>query len=296
VSLGYLLSSAVAESIGTLSGAVHEVADGDLTVEVPVEGPNELAELAAGFNEMTCRLREAEAERDAMETSRRELIAAVGHDLRTPLASVRVVIEALADGLVEDRETAERYLETARRDVGVLSRLIDDLFVLAQLDSAGIQLDIERNSLSDLVSDTLGSFAVRAESEGLRLQGESRAQPDVAEFDASYVGRALANLVENALAHTPEGGEVRVETDAQPGVVRLSVCDTGAGVDATDLPRLFDRFYRGEASRSRATGGSGLGLAIVKAVAEAHGGEVGVESESGAGATFWFSLPAVRSA
>jgi two-component system sensor histidine kinase BaeS len=290
VSLGYLLSSAVADSIATLSGAVSEVAEGDLAVEVPVEGPDELAKLAAGFNEMTCRLREAEADRDAMEASRRDLIAAVGHDLRTPLASVRVIIEALADGLVEDPDTAERYLRTAQRDVGVLSRLIDDLFVLAQLDSAGIQLDLETNSLSDLVSDTLGSFAVRAERQGVRLEGESEARPDAIDFDALYVGRALSNLVDNALAHTPEGGVVRLETETVDEGVRIGVADTGPGVEPADMPHLFDRFYRGEASRSRATGGSGLGLAIVKAVAEAHGGEARVSS-SDEGATFYFMLP-----
>jgi two-component system sensor histidine kinase BaeS len=204
------------------------------------------------------------------------------------------VIEALADGLVEDRETAERYLRTAQRDVGVLSRLIDDLFVLAQLDSGGIQFDLETNSLSDLVSDTLSSFSVRAERQGVRLEAESDARPDALVFDALYIGRALSNLVDNALAHTQEGGAVRLETQSVREGVRVSVSDSGPGVAAADVPHLFDRFYRGEASRSRATGGSGLGLAIVKSVAAAHGGDAGVSS-SDEGATFYFTLPLVQS-
>jgi signal transduction histidine kinase len=291
VSLGYLLSSAVAESIGRLGRAVHDVAEGDLSVKVPVEGPAEIAMLAEGFNEMTQRLCEAEAERDAMEASRAELIAAVGHDLRTPLSSVRVVVEALADGVVDDPEIRERYLKTAQRDLLVLSRLIDDLFVLAQLDSTGIQLDLSTNSLSDLVSDTLGSFAVKAESRQVTLSGSSLAEPDVVVFDATYVGRALTNLVDNALAHTPEGGEVSIVTEAAEGRVAFRVSNTGDGVEPSDMPRLFDRFYRGDASRSRATGGSGLGLAIVRAVSEAHAGSVGVANRPGGGAAFWFELP-----
>jgi signal transduction histidine kinase len=291
VSLGYLLSSAVAESIGRLGSAVRDVAEGDLSVKVPVEGPSEIAMLAEGFNEMTQRLCEAEAERDALEASRAELIAAVGHDLRTPLSSVRVVVEALADGIVEDPEERERYLRTAQRDLVVLSRLIDDLFVLAQLDSAGMELDLRMNSLSDLISDTLGSFAVKAEQRNVTLGGMSLARPDVIVLDASYVGRALTNLVDNALAHAPEGGDVSIVTEtAERGVV-FKVSNTGDGVDPADMPRLFDRFYRGEASRNRDTGGSGLGLAIVKAVAEAHAGSAGVANRPEGGAMFWFELP-----
>lgn len=291
-SLGYLLSGGVVAAVAGLNRAAAEVAAGDLEVEVPVDGSDEVAALAASFNEMTRRLREAQAERVEVEAARRDLLTAIGHDLRTPLASVRVILEALADGVVDEPATVARYLRTAQGELNSLSLLVDDLFILAQLDVGAIEMERQPNSLSDLVSDTLESFSVRAERLHVTLRGEPSRSPSVAAFDARYVGRALANLVENALCHTPPGGEVILRTGGVPGGLSVEVSDTGPGIDAADLPRVFERFYRGESSRNRATGGSGLGLAIVKGVVEAHGGSVGVEAPPGRGATFTFTLPA----
>lgn len=296
VSLGYLLSSTVAAAVGRLSTAATEVADGHLGVAVPVEGPKELADLASTFNRMTQQLREAEARRAALEAERRDLIVAVGHDLRTPLASIRLVTDALADELVDDPETAARYLQTAQRDLDVLSALVDDLFLLTQLDAGGVELDVQENSLSDVVSDTLEAFAVRAENRRVRLEGSSRAEPDVAEFDVRYVERALANLVDNALRHAPDGGRVEITTRTVPGGAQVRVADDGPGIDPADLPHVFDRFYRGETSRNRTTGGGGLGLAIVKSIAQAHGGSVEVSSVAGRGSTFTLTLPVAGAA
>jgi signal transduction histidine kinase len=289
--LGYLLSGSVVAAIARLNRAAREVAGGDLDVEVPVEGSDEVAALAASFNEMTSRLREAERTRLEVETARRDLLAAVGHDLRTPLASVRVIVEALADGVVDDPETVARYLRTAQGHLNALSHLADDLFMLAQLDSGGVELERQPNSMTDLISDTLQSFSVRAEQQEVALRGEPGATVDIVIFDARSIERALANLVENALRYTPPGGEVVVRSAAVPGGLSVSVSDTGPGIADADLPRVFERFYRGEASRSRATGGSGLGLAIVKAVVEAHAGSVSVETALGRGTTFSFVLP-----
>ncbi len=289
--LGYLLSGSVVAAIARLNRAAREVAGGDLDVEVPVEGSDEVAALAASFNEMTSRLREAERTRLEVEAARRDLLAAVGHDLRTPLASVRVIVEALADGVVDDPETVARYLRTAQGHLNALSHLVDDLFMLAQLDSGGVELERQPNSMTDLISDTLQSFSVRAEQQEVTLRGEPDATVDVAIFDARSIERALANLVENALRYTPPGGEVVLRSAGTPGGLSVSVSDTGPGIADADLPRVFERFYRGEASRSRATGGSGLGLAIVKAVVEAHAGSVSVETARGRGTTFSFVLP-----
>ncbi len=292
VSIGYLVSSTVVAAVRTLNRGAEEVARGNLDVVVPEHGPEELAELARHFNEMTSRLKEVEAERAVFERARRDLIMAVGHDLRTPLASVQVITEALADGVVDDPATVRRYLNTARRDLDTLSRLVDDLFVLAQLDSDGVQLDRRPNSLADLVSDTLEAFSVRAEQQEVELHGEALSGIPDLEFDASYVGRALANLMDNALRYTPPGGEVVLKTVPVADGVEVQVCDSGPGIDERDLPHVFERFYRGDESRSRAHGGGGLGLAIVKGIVEAHGGTVGVRVAPGAGTTFSFVLPA----
>jgi signal transduction histidine kinase len=292
VSLGVLLTSGVVAAIARLNRAARDVAGGDLDVVVPIEGSDEVAELTASFNQMTRRLREAEESRREVETARSHLLTAVGHDLRTPLASVRVIVEALSDGVVDDPDTVARYLRTAEGDLNALSHLVDDLFMLAYLESGGLELERQPNSMTDLISDTLESFALRAERQRVTLRGEPCGTADVAEFDARYVERALANLVENALRYTPPGGQVVLQADAVPGGVSVKVSDTGPGIAEAEVARVFERFYRGEASRSRATGGSGLGLAIVKGIVEAHGGSVAVETAPGRGTTFSFVLPA----
>ena len=292
LSLGYLLSSTVASAVRSLNEGAEKVSAGNLDVVVAEQGPDELAELARHFNEMTVRLKHAEDERAAFEQARRDLILAVGHDLRTPIASVQVIIEALTDGVVSDDATVSRYLATARRDLGRLSGLVDDLFVLAQLDSGGLEMDRRMNSLTDLISDTLESFSMRAQQQQVRLHGRALTGIPNLAFDASHIGRALANLVDNALRHTPAGGEVVLEMAAVRGGVEVQVRDSGPGVQVKDLPHVFERFYRGEASRSQAQGGGGLGLAIVKGIVEAHGGTVSVSDGTGSGATFSFVLPA----
>jgi signal transduction histidine kinase len=211
--------------------------------------------------------------------------------LQTPLASIRLVLEALSDGVVDDPATAQRYLDTAQKDVRSLSLLIDDLFQIAQIDAGGLRLDYANGSLSDLVSDTLESFAELAERKQVRLTGDAPPDCDPVWMDTPRVGRALTNLVGNAVRHTPSGGEVRVQAQRSAAGVQVEVDDTGEGIPPDDLPFVFERFYRGEKSRSRATGGAGLGLAIARGIVDAHGGRIWVENRAGGGARFVFTLP-----
>jgi two-component system sensor histidine kinase BaeS len=292
IALGYVLTGGVTSAVGRLTRAAQEVASGELDVVVPVEGSDEVAALATGFNDMTRRLREAERVRAESEAARSHLLTAIGHDLRTPLASVRVIVEALSDGVVTEQDTVARYLRTARGDLATLSLLVDDLSTLANLESGAMVLERQTNSMADLISDILESFSLRAQQQGIVLRGETGPHADVADFDARLVERALTNLVDNALRYTPPGGEIVLATDLAADGLCVCVSDTGPGIAEADVPRIFDRFYRGEASRSRATGGSGLGLAIVKGVAEAHGGSVGVETSRERGTTFSLVLPA----
>ena len=222
---------------------------------------------------------------------RRNLIAWAGHDLRTPLASIQALVEALADGLVEDPAMQQRYLRTAQRDIQSLSLLIDDLFDLAQFDAGALELSLQPVDLNDLISDTVNRFAEVAARKGVALSGHAAAGADLVRVDVQKIERVLANLIANAIRHTPAGGDVRVQARRQGAVTLVEVIDTGEGIAADDLHYIFDQFYRGEKSRSHATGGSGLGLAIAKRIVEAHGGEIGVESEAGQGARFWFTLP-----
>lgn len=292
VALGLFLSAAVTDKIAALSRGADAIAQGQLRTRVAVAGRDEIAALARSFNSMASRLEGAERKQQELDTLRRDLIAWIGHDLRTPLTSVRAIVEALADGMVEDPETRLRYLRTAKREIGALSSLIDDLFDMAQMDTGGLKLDRSPNAISDLLSDTIESFRAMAEERRIALSGLAAPGVDPVYIDARQISRVLANLVSNALRHTPTGGRVMLHAyPTHGGVVVVEVSDTGEGIRPEDLPHLFDQFFRGERSRSRATGGSGLGLAIVKAIVEAHSGQIRVESTVGKGTRFTFTLP-----
>lgn len=289
--LGYFLSSAITERIRLLDQAARAIQAGDLSVRVPVSGNDEVAALAHTFNQMAARLQEADSRQHALEELRHDLVAWAGHDLRTPLAGVRVLVEALADGMIDDPQTSHRYLEQARKQIDHLSLLIDDLFQVSQLDAGGIPLNLEPASLADLISDTLENFSGLAARQHITLTGRAASGIDPLEMDVQRIGRVLNNLVDNALRYSPPGGRVSVQAQVVDGSVRVTVEDRGEGISPADLPHVFDRFYRGEKSRNQATGGSGLGLAIAKGIIEAHGGQIGVESSLGRGASFYFCLP-----
>jgi signal transduction histidine kinase len=291
ISVGYFLSAALTDRIVTLDAAAKEVAKGRLSVRVPVTGNDEMASLARTFNQMAVKLEETANKQQELDMLRRNLIAWAGHDLRTPLASVRAIVEALADGMVEDAATVERYLQTAQRELLSLSLLVDDLFELSQLEAGGLRLERSLNSISDLLSDTVESFSELAARKEVTLQGGAEPGVDPVLMDVQLVGRAVSNLLGNALRHTPPGGSVQVHASKVADGVMVEIRDTGGGISADDLPHVFDRFYRGEKSRSRATGGAGLGLTIAKGIVEAHGGRIGIESSVDQGTCIFFVLP-----
>ena len=290
--LGYFLSSTITRRIETLKSAAHQLAEGDLSTRAPLEGKDEIAALAASFNQMAERLQEADARQRELDSLRRELVAWATHDLQTPLTAIRVQIEALADGVVDDPETAQRYLRTTQRQVNDLSMLIDDLFQVAQLDAGGLVLQPATCSLSDLISDTLESFSALARERDVTLSGSATADVDPVTLDSLRTGRLLNNLIGNALRYTPGGGAVTVSAWRQGPEVHITVVDTGEGINPEDLSHIFERFYRGEKSRNRGSGGSGLGLAIARGIARAHGGDISAESQLGVGTTFHIHMPA----
>jgi signal transduction histidine kinase len=291
LSLGYVLSASITGRISDLSRAARHIARGDLSTRVHVTGQDELAELAGAFNSMAAQLERAEEDRQELDALRREMVAWVGHDLRTPLTSIRVVVEALADGVVDDPETEERYLRTARQHIHSLSQLLDDLFDVVQMDTRSIVLDSQPACIADLISDTLESFSALASRAEVRLVGNTEPHMDALPMDVRKVGRVLDNLVLNAIENTPPGGKVRVKAAGMDSGVLVEVEDDGEGIDDEVLPHVFERFRRREGSRPRDSQKAGLGLVIAKGIVEAHGGEIGVESVVGEGTRVWFSLP-----
>jgi signal transduction histidine kinase len=292
IALGYLLSTTLTERIALLNRAATDIAAGKLSTRLAVQGRDEVAQLSHTFNQMATQL-EAMAQKQAeMDRMRRDLIAWVGHDLRTPLASVRAILEALGDGIVEDPDTVTRYVQTAQRDIRSLSALIDDLFEMAKLDAGGFTLEKVTLPIDDLISDTMESFSELARQRGITLTGSVAPRTGVVNADVQKLGRVLANLISNALRYTPEGGTVSVTAKPVGSTIHVEVSDSGAGISPDDLPRVFEQFYRGDKARSRAAGGgAGLGLAITKRIVEAHGGTIGVESKVGEGTRFHFTVP-----
>jgi signal transduction histidine kinase len=291
VVLGNFFAQTLTERISRLERATRDIQAGNLSARASLSGRDEIAALAQSFNQMADRLQEADDRQREIDRLRRDLVAWAGHDLRTPLASIRLLIEALVDGLVTDPQVSQQYLQQAKKQVDVLATLVDDLFQVSQIDAGGLPLDRESGSLADLISDTLESFSAVAQQHGIRLEGSAAAGIDPLTMDVRRLGRVLNNLLSNALRHTPDGGSITLRAEPDGGRVCVTLSDTGNGIAPQDLPHIFDRFYRGDKSRSRATGGAGLGLAIAKGIVEAHGGQISVRSEPGQGATFRFTLP-----
>jgi signal transduction histidine kinase len=291
ISFGVTLSRQLLSGIEAVSEGARRVAAGELDARVEWESTDEVGGLARGFNHMAARVASATRQREEAEMARRELIASVSHDLRTPLASVRAMVEAINDRVVTDHETVDRYLRSVQIEIGQLSRLIDDLFELSRLDAGALTLQLEEGSVRDLLSDTVEAFQPEASRKGVRLTGEADSSLPTVPMDAARVQQVLSNLVQNAIRHTPARGHVMLQACECPDGIRVDVVDSGEGVTPQDVPHVFERFYRGDRARGRNGGGAGLGLAIAKGLVEAHGGEIWVESRPGMGARFSFVLP-----
>jgi signal transduction histidine kinase len=294
VGFGLLYAMPLSSRIERVRAGTERIAGGQLGSEVRVEGHDEVAGLADDFNRMARALEEAAEREREMEQARRDLVAAVSHDLRTPLASTRALIEALADGIAADPQAERRYLSSASRELEYLSRLVDDLFELARIEAGLLQLTLEEASLHDMISDTISSFQPQAEQKGVRLAGEIIDEVDPVLANPPRLQRVLHNLVSNALRHTPADGAVTLRASLEGEDARVEVSDTGEGITTEDLPRVFERSFRDEQPRTRAekddAPGAGLGLAIARGLVEAHGGTMDVESDLGRGSRFYFTL------
>lgn len=250
----------------------------------------ELAELADQLTATSARLAEATARERALESSRRELIAWVSHDLRTPLAGIRAMAEALEDGLVDGDDVA-RYHRTLGVEADRLAELVDDLFELSRIESSTLQLTLERVRLDEVVSDALASAVPVARAKGVRLAGNVGEPAPVVQVAAAELSRVVRNLLDNAIRHTPADGSVVVETGADDAAAFISVLDSCGGIPDDEIDRVFELAFRGDAARTPGEhGGAGLGLAIARGLVEAHRGEIDVRNEA-AGCRFTVRLP-----
>lgn len=223
---------------------------------------------------LAVRLAMEERARGEIEEARRQLVAAASHDLRTPLASLRLLVESIDDGVVTG-ETRDRYLGEIRTHVGVLSDLVDDLFELSRIEAGDISWTMRQVELGGLIDDTVAAMRAPAEQRGVHIAAELPEGDVLAEANAEKVQRVLFNLIQNAIRHTPADGSVTVRAHRDGGGVEVEVADSGEGIPAGDDERVFEAFYRGDAARGE--DGAGLGLAISRAIVEAHGGKIWLE-------------------
>ena len=270
----------MAAPIGEVMEAADRVAGGDYATRVEARGPGEVGRLAHSFNQMTERLQ-------ANETQRRALLADVAHELRTPLSVIRGNVEGMLDGVYPPDEA---HLGPLLEETAVMARLLDDLQTLSTAEAGVLRLHRERVDPLSLATDAVAALHTRAERAGVALDcGASGPVPEV-DVDPVRIGEVLANLLTNAIRHTPAGGSVRVLVEPDPAGVAVAVADTGPGIDPRDLAHVFDRFVK-----SADSGGAGLGLAIARSLVEAHGGRITAQSVPGQGTTMRFVLPPVDS-
>ena len=268
------------------------IANGDLSRRVQVMGYDEVAQLGIAFNNMAERLDISAQERAKAEQLRNDLIAWVSHDLRTPLTSIRVMVEALNDEMVTDPQEIKRYYRMMTNDIMGLNNLINDLFELAQINAGSVEMAMEVVSLADLLSDTMQSFQSLAKAQKVTLIGKIAGELGDVRLNPSKIGRLMANLIGNALKYTPTDGSITISAYQTADEAIISVSDTGTGFNTADLPHVFEKFYRGEEARSRSKGNSaGLGLSIAQGIVVAHKGRIWAENNQAGGATVSFALP-----
>jgi signal transduction histidine kinase len=274
---GLLLARTIARPLRSLRSAAAFVAAGDLGARAPVTGAGELAAVADAFNTMAASV-------EQLFDARRELVSWASHDLRTPLASLRALLEAAEDGLVPPEE----YLPTLREQADKLTMLVDDLFELVQIDAGTLTLELERTRVAELVASTLRTLGPEAAVKRVRLEAE--VDPEATALVApDKITRVLTNLVANAVRHAAADGRVLVYVERRRDALCVHVEDDGDGLAGEAAARMFERFWR--ADRARSGSGAGLGLAIARGVVEAHGGRIWAENRAEGGARVSFTLP-----
>lgn len=282
--VGGFLFHSITAPLRELTVASEAVARGDLSARADVRGQDEVAQLADAFNSMAESL-------DRMETARRNQTADIAHELRTPLTVLQGTLEAMLDGVYP---TDEENLRAALIQTRTLSRVIDDLRILALADAGKLHLEKDAVDLGSFLKGVVEAYQPQAKGQGIALALETPSGLPTVQADYDRLAQVMGNLLSNSLQYVPEGGQVRVEADRKDRKVVVAVKDDGPGVLAEDLPRLFERFWRADRARRQATGGSGLGLSIARTIVEAHGGRIWAEETAGSGLTVRFSLPVNR--
>lgn len=284
-----LVSNGILHDVETVRDGLRAVGRGERSVSIETTAGDELAELAQAANAMIADLRSEEAARDQSDRARRDLVAAVSHDLRTPITSLRLLAEAVGDDIVVDPETRRGYLTRMRTHIDALGALIDDLFELSRLEAGDISWSLERVPLHELVEETVEAMRVQAEAKGVAVVARVPDELAPARANPEKLQRVLFNLIQNAIRHTPADGSVVVRAEPVASGIEVEIADSGDGIAPEERERVFTAFYRAGVDAARTGDGAGLGLAVSRAIVEAHGGRIWL-AEGTQGTRVRFSL------
>ncbi|MDP6501355.1 MAG: ATP-binding protein [Dehalococcoidales bacterium] len=277
----FFLSRRILSPVRALTAAARLLGQGDFSQRVMIKDKSEVGELAQAFDVMAENL-----ERD--EQLQRNMVADIAHELRTPLSNLKGYLEAIGERVIEPDEKTIRSLD---EEASLLSRLVNDLQELSLAEAGELKMHSQPEDISRLINQTVAAMQPQASAKGLAVSADLPDKLPPVDIDSQRIGQVLLNLLENALAHTGKSDAITVTAEKRGKWVEVTVNDTGDGIPAEDLPNIFERFYRGDKSRTRATGSSGLGLTISRRLVEAHGGKINAQSESGKGSRFHFTIP-----
>lgn len=284
VILSLIISRRIVNPTKKIIDATKEIAAGDYSKRVEINSGDEIGELGIALNRMAESL-------EKIETMRRELVSNVSHELATPLTNISGYLEALHDKVIAGEEPTRKTLELLQEEAQRLTSMVTDLRELSAIESSSSKLNLESVNLNELLYKITYEFKPRFRKKGINFNAKTPSDLPEVKADKHRLDQIIVNLLTNAIQYTPDGGKVEVTAKAINGFIQLEISDTGIGISPKDIPHIFERFYRGDKSRSRETGGTGIGLAIVKEIVQSHGGEISVKSEEGRGTTFTFTIP-----
>lgn len=290
--LTYLVSRSIIHPVEKLRQSARRISEGDLDFRLDAAGKDEIGELARAFEEMRKKLKEADELRTKYEESRRELLASISHDLKTPVTSIKGYVEGIQDGVANTPEKRNKYLQTIYTKAYDMERLIDELFLYSKLDLKQVPFTFERLDLYIYMRSFLKEWEMDFKQEDITVSVQAEEGENYeALVDRKQLKRAITNIISNSIKHmNKQDKHLSICLSADPQWVTVEIRDNGRGIAGEALPHVFDHFYREDEARSSATGGSGLGLAIVKHIIEEHGGQVWAESEQGIGTSLFFTL------
>ncbi|MBT3363189.1 MAG: HAMP domain-containing protein [Chloroflexi bacterium] len=281
VVISFPMSRFISRPVKSLTKATKKLGKGHFSERVHINATGEIGQLAGAFNVMAEDLEHA-------EQLKRNMIADVAHELRTPLTNIRGYLEAIGDGVMQP---SSETISSLSEEATTLARLVDDLQELSLAEAGELKLVLQQEDISGLITQAANAVQTQAESKSIAISVNLPDPIYLVSIDRQRINQVLGNLIKNAIRHTPQNGNILVSAKQQDGMINISVADNGEGIAPQELPNIFERFYRVDKSRTRATGGSGIGLTVAKKLVEAHGGTIWVTSTQGQGSTFTFSLP-----